>query len=237
MSYKTDLEGYIHESYQIIHEYEDISRLSNDPKEKGRAKKAIEEQWMIIKGHLDTYIHLCERLRISIPDDLVEIMLRFPSFGNTIRTSTQTIEIFFSYAHEDERLRDQLEKQLSLLKWQGLVNDWHDRQINPGKVWADEIDSHLNTAHIILLLISADFMDSNYCYGIEMKRALERQKAGEVIVIPIILRPADWKSAPFSHLQVLPKGGKPITTWSNMDQAFLSVAEGIRKVVEELKAK
>src|SRR5947207_5640960 len=110
------------------------------------------------------------------------------------------IEIFFSYAHKDTKLREDLEKQLSLLKWQGLIIGWHDRRIAPGQEWSGEIDAHLDRAQIILLLISPDFMASNYCYGIEMKRAMERHEKGEAKVIPIILRPVDWHDALFSKL-------------------------------------
>ena len=153
-----------------------------------------------------------------------------------VSRSSQGFEVFFSYAHEDEHLRDELAKQLSLLKREGWINDWYDRRISPGKEWAAEIDAHLNTARIILLLVSADFIASDYCYGIEMKRAMERHESREAKVIPIILRPVDWHSAPFGQLLVLPKDGKAITTWENIDSAFLDIARGIRGVVEELKA-
>src|SRR6266571_8973738 len=104
------------------------------------------------------------------------------------------IEIFFCYAREDEPLRIGLEKQLKVLRRQGLLNVWHDRQISPGTEWEREIDTHLNTAHIILLLVSPDFMDSDYCYGIEMKKAMERHERGEARVIPVILRPVYWQA-------------------------------------------
>ncbi len=143
-------------------------------------------------------------------------------------------EIFFIYAHDDERLRNQLEKQLSLFKLQGLITGWHDREIGAGMEYADEINAHLNSASIILLLISPDFMASQYCYGIEMKRAMEKHEAGEARVIPIILRPVHWKGSPFGKLQALPKNGKPVTLWQNRDKAFFDVAEGIRKSVEGL---
>src|SRR6266581_4917208 len=123
----------------------------------------------------------------------------------------EPLELFYSYAHADEALRKELEKHLSLLQQRGLIAGWHDRKIPAGATWADEIDTHLNTAQIILLLISADFLDSQYCYGVEMKRALERQAAGEARVIPIIVRPVDWKDAPFAHLQALPTDAKPIS--------------------------
>jgi tetratricopeptide (TPR) repeat protein len=147
---------------------------------------------------------------------------------------TQTIEIFCSYSHKDQRFRDQLETHLSGLKREGYVSIWHDRKIGAGEEWADQIDAHLNTAQIILPLISADFVASDYCYDIEMKQALARHEAGEARVIPIILRSVDWKNAPFGKLKALPKDGKAITSWSNRDAAYLDVAQAIRKEVKEL---
>src|SRR6266700_2234102 len=115
------------------------------------------------------------------------------------------LSVFISYAHEDEPLRQQLEAHLSLLRRQGWIADWHDRQILAGNEWARDIDEHLEMASIILLLISPDFLASDYCYDIEMQRALERHRRGETRVIPIILRPVDWHGAPFGQLQCLPR--------------------------------
>ena len=111
-----------------------------------------------------------------------------------------------------------------------------DRKIGAGKEWENEIDKHLNAADIILLLISSDFLASDYCYDVEVQTAMKRHDAGEARVIPIILRPVDWSGAPFSRLQALPKDAKPVTDWPNRDQAFLNVAQGIRAAVEELVA-
>lgn len=119
-------------------------------------------------------------------------------------------------------------------KRQGLISAWHNRQITAGTNWAQEIDTHLNNASVILLLISSDFLASDYCYGIEMKRALERDQAKEARVIPILLRPVNWKGAPFEHLQVLPTEAKPISIWNNKDTAFTEVAAGIRRAIEDL---
>src|SRR5436305_14218404 len=104
-------------------------------------------------------------------------------------SSPDAVNVFISYAHEDELLRQQLDTHLSLLRRQELISDWHDRQILAGDDWRRDIDQHLETASIILLLISPDFLASDYCYEIEMQRALERHKLGEARVIPIILRP------------------------------------------------
>jgi formylglycine-generating enzyme required for sulfatase activity len=147
---------------------------------------------------------------------------------------TKTIEVFFSYSHKDVELRDELEKHLSILKRQGVIESWHDRRIGAGREWKGDIDKHLNTADVILLLISADFLASDYCYDVEMERAMERHEAGEARVIPVILRPVDWKGAPFGKLQALPRDAKPVTEWPNHDKALLDVARGIRAAVKEL---
>src|SRR5947209_2793913 len=138
------------------------------------------------------------------------------------------IEIFCSYAHEDEMWLRKLETHLSLLKRQSLISFWHNRLITPGTDWAKALDTHLETASVILLLVSADFFASDYCYGIEMKRVLEREAAGEARVVPILVRPADWTGAPFAHLQVLPTDARPITSWRNKDTALTDIAAGIR---------
>lgn len=149
-------------------------------------------------------------------------------------SSQRPIEIFFSYSHSDEQLRDKLMKHLAVLKRQGIIADWHDRQIGAGDEWAGEIDRHLNSARIILLLVSADFLASDYCYDIEMKRAMERHESGDARVIPIILRPCNWHSAPFGKLQALPKDAKPVTTWTDTDEALLNIAQGIQVVAGRL---
>jgi TIR domain-containing protein len=150
----------------------------------------------------------------------------------------KALEVFFAYSHRDQDLRDQLETHLSLLKRQGFISNWHDRKIIAGMEWDSEIDAHLNSAQIILLLISADFLASAYCYDIEVKRAMERHNAGEARVIPIILRPCDWHTAPFGKLQALPTDGKPVDSryWYSKDEAFYDVTQGIRKTVQDLQA-
>src|SRR5437879_3717422 len=134
-------------------------------------------------------------------------------------THNDGVLLFFSYAHEDEKLRDKLATHLSLLKRQGVISDWYDRDITAGTEWKGQIDSRLESARVILLLISSDFLASAYCYDVEMKRALERHEAGEARVIPIFLRPVDWKGAPFSKLNGLPTDTRPVTKWKNRDEA------------------
>ena len=149
---------------------------------------------------------------------------------------TKALELFYSYAHTDERWRKRLEIHLSNLQRQGFIVAWHDRNISAGTTWASEIDAHLNTAQIILLLISPDFIASDYCYSIEMKRAMERHQAGEARVIPVILRPTDWEGTPFKQLQALPTNARPLSSWHNRDDALLDVVNGIREAVKELLA-
>jgi len=150
-------------------------------------------------------------------------------------TSPASIEVFYSYAHEDEELVKELQKHLSILKWQGVIRDFYDREITAGTDWKGQIDQHLNSAGVILLLVSADFLASDYCYDVEMTRALARHDQGEARVIPVILRKVDgWQGAPFGKLQALPTDGKPVTSWNDRDEAFADVARGIRQAVGQL---
>ena len=146
---------------------------------------------------------------------------------------TTPIEVFFSYAHEDEAIREEIAKHLKLLERQKVIRAWHDREIGPGSKWKGVIDERLKSAHIILLLISADFLASDYCYNIEMETALQLDEQRKARVIPIIVRDCDWQSAPFGHLQALPKDAKPIKRWSDRDAALKDVALGIKKAIKE----
>jgi TIR domain len=145
--------------------------------------------------------------------------------------------VFFSYSHADEGLRDQLEKQLSLLKRQGIIEVWHDRRIGAGQEFGKEIGRHVETDDIILLLVSSDFLDSDYCYEKEMARAMERHEAGEAIVIPVILRACDWHGALFGKINATPPDGRPVTQFPDRDQALLEVAKAVRQAAERLGSK
>src|SRR5947208_4435138 len=144
--------------------------------------------------------------------------------------------VFYSYAPEDEVLRDELEKHLSLMQRERIITSWHPRQILPGTDKAEVIDTYLNAASIILLLISPDFLASDYYYGVEMQQALERHANDEAIVIPVLLRPVDWQGISLEHLQVLPSTGRPVTLWENHDEAFHDIARGVRQAAEYLSA-
>ncbi len=146
------------------------------------------------------------------------------------------LKMFYCYAREDHKLLKKLESHLSVLKRLYNIVSWLDQAITPGMEWKKEIDAQLNAADIILLLVSPDFMASEYCYGIEMKQAIERHKRGEARVVPIILRPiAGWKNTPIGELQALPRGGKPVNDQRGQhDKALHNVAEGLKEVILNL---
>jgi len=143
----------------------------------------------------------------------------------------QPVKLFYVYTGEDQHLRNQLEKHLAILQQQGFLSEWICRNILGEATREDEIDAYINTAQIMLILISPDFLVSEYCVGPEMQRILEQHVTGKATVIPVILRPTFWKDMPFSELPPLPADGLPVTSWSNLDAAFLSIVQGIRKVI------
>ena len=147
------------------------------------------------------------------------------------------IEIFCSYAHEDEGLVGDLRRQLVVYDRQHAIRWWHDREIPAGAAFAGEIDTHLERADLVLLCVSPDFFSSDYCYNVEMTEALRRHADGFARVIPIILRPCGWESAPFAHLKALPTDARPLTRWDDRDEASLNVAEGVMAVVRELSTR
>lgn len=154
------------------------------------------------------------------------------------KTEGVHINIFFAYSREDSTLRDRLDKHLSGLKRKNYINTWYDGKIDAGKEWEKEIDLNLSKADILLLLISADFIASDYCYEVEMTKAISRHEKGDAVIIPIILNPCDWSDLPFSKIQGLPQNGKPITStyWENSEIALNEVAKSIKDIVENLLA-
>ena len=147
---------------------------------------------------------------------------------------TKGLSVFISYAHADENFRNDLVKHLDPLRRLGLIETWHDRKIKPGEVWDRAISTNLEKAQIILLLVSIDFINSEYCYDVELERALERHDNGQAKVIPIILRACMWQQTPFAKLQALPKDAQAVTLWPDRDAAFVNVAEGIRQAAKDL---
>lgn len=145
------------------------------------------------------------------------------------------IELFCLYSSEDKAWSQILETSLSQFKQQGLVSHWHGRQISPGTDKKRAIDAHLETGSVILLLISANFLASDYCFEGEILQAMKRHERGEARVVPILLRPADWHNTPFGKLQALPSDGRPITSWSNHEEVFVDIVEGISAVLQDIQ--
>jgi hypothetical protein len=145
------------------------------------------------------------------------------------------ISLFFAYSHKDESFRDELEIHLAMLKREGLIEAWHDRRIDAGARLHDEISDHLESAKVILLLISPYFLASDYCYDREMVWALERHEKGEVVVIPVIVHPCDWENSAFSHLKATPSDGKPISKFPNHHEAYLAVVKDVRKAIAKME--
>lgn len=152
----------------------------------------------------------------------------------TTRNESRSVPtIYICYAREDEPFANKLQSHLRLLENERLVNLWRTRSIMPDIHYREEFDTNLEEAQIILLLVSPDFIASDYCYSSEMQRALERHQAGEAFVVPVILRPVLWQETPLGSLQALPIGARPITMWHDMDDAFSSITEEIGKIAEE----
>ena len=146
-------------------------------------------------------------------------------------------EVFISYSHRDQKLREELDTHLANLKRQNIITAWYDGNIKPGEELQPQIIEHLNTAQIILLLVSANFIASDFCYSTEMKQAIARHDANKARVIPILLRPTDWIGAPFAKLKMLPTDAKAITTWPTHDEGFVDVIQGIRDAIDDLTIK
>ena len=150
------------------------------------------------------------------------------------------VTLFYSYAHEDEALRDELQGHLKLLERRGLLAPWHDRKIVPGADWSGAIDSYLRSAELVLLLVSKDFIESDYIMGTELAVAMQRHAAHAAVVVPIIVRavdfdPDDAQDLPFLKLQGLPTDLRPVTSWPNRDEAWTNVAKGLRATVKGIR--
>jgi replicative DNA helicase len=146
----------------------------------------------------------------------------------------EPVKVFYSYSHSDESYRKALVTHLSILRRKGLISEWHDRKIIAGKEWASEINSNIDQSELILLLVSPDFIASDYCYGIEMERAMERHESDKSTVVPIIVRPTDWADTPFAKLQAIPTDAVPVTTWTNEDEAWLDIEKKLKESINEI---
>jgi TIR domain/Trypsin-like peptidase domain len=159
------------------------------------------------------------------------------SAEEVLHTAQEPVRVFYSYSHKDERFRERLETQLRLLSRERLLLEWQDRMIGAGEEWREAIRNQLDQADVILLLISPDFLASDFIYEEELATALKRHERGSARVVPIILRPCAWKRSLIGQLQALPKDAKPITTWSNRDSAWTNVGDGLDRLIEDLRPK
>lgn len=148
--------------------------------------------------------------------------------------ANEALKVFISYSHADEKLKDGVLRHLKPLERLNLISQWNDRRLLAGDDWGQEISAALEAADIVLVLVSIDFLNSRYCYDIELERALERHAKGNCRVVPVILRGCLWQHAPFAKLQALPRDGKPVTAWPDLDESLSAVAEGVRLVAEDL---
>jgi TIR domain len=147
----------------------------------------------------------------------------------------QPITIFCSYTHADESYKDALKKALAVPLNNGEISFWHDRLIEPGQEWDDQIKGQLSAADVILLMVSADFFASDYCQRVEVKTALDRHRDGTARVIPIVCRKVLWNQSGLEILQALPTDAKPIRSWPDQDEAYFNVAQGIQRVIGVIK--
>ena len=221
----------------------DFDRIHSD------IKKLKPTELATVPGHPDVTVKYADLLACEkagepqIQVNLSGRMERMPvaellSSVDVERAKGSAVPVFISYAHKDERFREDLEAHLKLLQRQGLIEMWHDRRIGPGKDWPEEIDKNLERAAIILLLISADFINSNFCWDKERTKAMELRRRGRADVIPVVVRSVNWKSSDLAGLQALPKDAKPVDEWDKPDAAWSSVAAKIEEMARKrLRAK
>lgn len=146
-------------------------------------------------------------------------------------------KIFISYSHADAALLDRLHKHLAQLQREGSISEWYDRQIPAGGRFDDIISSSLEDADIFIAALSPDFLSSNYCYDVELKTALEREKSGALIIVPVILEPCDWRASPLGKFKAVPTDGKAISEFTNQNAAFLNVVSELRKITAGSEAR
>jgi len=151
--------------------------------------------------------------------------------------SSNPLEIFISYSHKDENYLDDFQTHLSTLKRKELIEVWTDKGITPGQEWDSQIKGNLETADIIIFLVSPDFIASDYIHDIEIEKAIEKYKRGENVIIPIVIRTCDFGSLEIAKFQALPKGAKPVSTWADKDEVWSDVVNQLKLVVQNVAKK
>jgi hypothetical protein len=156
------------------------------------------------------------------------------SVVHSLWMSGAQFRVFYSYSHADIRMLKRLRTHMAMLRREGLITEWSDREIEAGSQWRSEIERELEAADVILLLVSAGFLSSDFCYEEEMMRAVERARQGEVLLIGVMLKPVDgWERTPFAEFQLVPRDARPISKWSNADEAYSDAVERIRAALAE----
>lgn len=180
---------------------------------------------------------------LSTLDDVAELIAERPELDDGApqaakpparvppKKANKQKKVFISYAREDRLWVDSLEKHLSSLKRQGLISSWSDSQILPGQNWNDNILTELRSADIIIFMLSADFIASEFINENEVPEAMEQNRQKGAKIIPVVLRPCDWSREPYNQFQALPDNALPITKWADQDEAFMSVVKGLSKLV------
>ena len=175
-----------------------------------------------------------------IKEELIDLgaVLRGQGYGGTVRLPKSAItppKVFVSYCHADKQLKDELLKHLEPIRRLRLIDTWNDLEILPGEEWDKAISQNLEDAEIVLLLVSIDFINSKYCYDIELQQAITKHRKGECQIVPIILRPCMWKHTPFAEFQALPTEARAVVTWSNQDEALTDIADGLFRIAKDLR--
>lgn len=149
-------------------------------------------------------------------------------------TGGDLCRVFVSYSHADEAERVRLDVHLAPLAREGLIDLWCSRIIAPGSDWQRDIENEIEHADIVILLVTADFVASAYCFEKELATALRRHREGGVRIVPVLVKPVDFAHMPFGRFQALPRDLRPISTWDDADVAWLEVAHGVRELVEDI---
>jgi O-acetyl-ADP-ribose deacetylase (regulator of RNase III) len=217
-----------HEGHENETDVETLVRLRQELGRLGHERDALERRLVELRGGLspDEINTIAQRLQ-EIHQARLEVLSQLD------KGPEHSVSCFVSYSHEDEELRVELGKHLRALERSGLIGIWHDRKIVAGSDWNDAISQQLTSADVMLVLVSADFVSSDYCYDVEMKQMLKRHKHGDALMIPIILRPTNLEGTPFAGLQALPRDANPVTVWQDRDAALVNVTEGIAQAVRD----
>ena len=196
---------------------------------------------MKLREQLGWDLEFYTRIRnILLEQDIIASRVGGPGGSLCLKSlsgSDDALKLFVSYSHVDEEIKASFIKHIQPLSRMNLISEWHDAKIEPGDKWSEKIIEQINGADIVIFLVSIDFINSKYCYDIEMETALKRNDNLECVVIPVLMRKCLWQHTPLGALQALPKDAKPVASWPDMDEAFVNVVEGIKLVAEGLQKK